>query len=128
LVRLYYYLVRGFIKERPRTFSTNADNPEFIAFLRDADILQARTLPVQWVTAMISWMKRFENYPATDIAPLVVQGQSDQTVDWKYNMGVMERLFEPQVLYIPEARHHLVNESEAIRAQIFAAIDAELER
>ena len=128
LVRLYYYLVRGFIKERPRTFSTNADNPEFIAFLRDADILQARTLPVQWVTAMISWMKRFENYPATDIAPLVVQGQSDQTVDWKYNMSVMERLFEPQVLYIPEARHHLVNESEAIRAQIFAVIDAELDR
>jgi alpha-beta hydrolase superfamily lysophospholipase len=58
----------------------------------------------------------------------VVQGQSDQTVDWKYNMQILERLFEPEVLYIPEARHHLVNESAAIRAQIFAAIDAELDR
>lgn len=128
LVRLYYYLARRFVKERPRTFAANAENPEFIAFLRDEDVLQARTLPVQWVTAMIGWMKRFETYPGTDIAPLVVQGQSDRTVDWKYNMRILERLFEPDVLYIPEARHHLVNESAPIRAQMFAAIDAELER
>lgn len=126
-LRFYYYLVRGFIRERPRTFTPNAENPEFIAFLRDQDVLQARTLPVQWVTAMINWMKRFEGHPASDIAPLVIQGQSDRTVDWEYNMKVIEGLFDPRVFYIPEARHHLVNESEAIRAQIFAAIDAELE-
>jgi len=127
VVRLYYYLVRRFVEERPRTFTTNAENPEFIAFLRERDVLQARTLPVQWVTAMIDWMKRFETYRQSDIAPLVVQGKADRTVDWKHNMEVVERLFDPNVLYIPEARHHLVNESAAIRAQIFAAIDAELE-
>lgn len=128
VARVYYHLVRRFVRERPRTFRANAENPEFVSFLRDQDILQARTLPVQWVTAMIAWMKRFEQHRPTDIAPLIVQGQADRTVDWKYNVGVLERLFDPKVLYIPEARHHLVNESPAIRAQIFAAIDAELER
>lgn len=128
VVRLYYHLARRFVQERPRTFTTNAENPEFIAFLRDQDILQARVLPVQWVTAMVAWMKRFEQHRPTDLAPLVVQGQADRTVDWKYNVGVLERLFDPNVLYIPEARHHLVNESPAIRARIFAAIDAELDR
>jgi len=123
MTRLFYHAVRHFVKERPRGTSDNADNPEFLAFLRDQDPLQAKTLPVQWVTAMVQWMRRFEAYPATDIAPLVIQGQADKTVDWRYNMKVIERLFEPQIVYLPEARHHLVNESPALRVRMFAAID-----
>ena len=38
----------------------------------------------------------------------------------------IERLFRPRVFFIPEARHHLVNETPEIRAQIFQAIDGEL--
>jgi lysophospholipase len=124
--RVFYEVARRFISERPRTFTNNADNPEFLAFLRDRDPLQARSLPVQWVTAMLAWKRRFESRRATDIAPLVVQGRADRTVDWRYNMKTISRLFEPRVFYIPEARHHLVNESPAVRAQIFEAIDAEL--
>lgn len=125
--RVVYEVARRFIRERPRTFTVNAENPEFIRFLRDLDPLQARTLPVQWVTAMVQWRRRFERYPPSDIRPLVIQGHADQTVDWRYNMKVIARLFEPRILFIPEARHHLVNESAAIRARIFQAIDGELE-
>jgi alpha-beta hydrolase superfamily lysophospholipase len=121
--RVVYGVARRFVKERPRSLSDNADNPEFLTFLRERDPLQATTLPVQWVTAMVDWMQRFETYKATDLAPLVIQGQSDKTVDWRYNMKVIERLFRPQIVYIPEARHHLVNESEGVRARMFAAID-----
>jgi len=128
LNRVVYEVARRFITERPRTFVTNADNADFITFLRDRDPLQARTLPVQWVTAMQAWRKRFERYPASDLAPFVVQGHADRTVDRNYNLKVIERLFEPKVFYIPEARHHLVNESPEIRAQMFAAIGAELDR
>lgn len=124
--RIMYEVARRTIKERPRTFVSNADNVEFIEFLRDHDPLQARSLPVQWVTAMQAWRKRFERYRATDLEPLVVQGHADRTVDRRYNVRVIERLFRPRVFYIPEARHHLVNESPLVRAQIFAAIDAEL--
>jgi len=125
--RVLYEVARLFVSERPRTFVANAENPEFLAFLRERDPLQARVLPVQWVTAMVRWRRRFERYRPTDIPLLVVQGHADQTVDWRYNMKVIGRLFDARLFYIPEARHHLVNESTAIRARIFQAIDGELD-
>ncbi len=121
--QIAYQVARRLFTERPRGLTDNADNPEFLAFLRERDPLQAKTLPVQWVTAMVAWMRRFESYRPTDIAPLVIQGQADKTVDWRYNMRAIERLFEPQIVYLPQARHHLVNESPALREQLFATID-----
>jgi alpha-beta hydrolase superfamily lysophospholipase len=126
VARVVYEVARRFINERPRTFTSNAENPEFIEFLRDRDPLQARTLPVRWVTAMQAWRLRFEQRTPSDIAPLVIQGHADRTVDWRYNVRVIQRLFAPRLFYVPEARHHLVNESPAIRARIFQAIDGEL--
>lgn len=127
LARMVYALARHVVRERPRSFTTNAENPEFIRFLREHDPLQARVLPVAWVTAMVAWRRRFEAFSPTDIAPLVIQGQQDRTVDWRYNLKAINALFEPRIFYIPEARHHLVNESPEIRRQIFLAIDGELD-
>ena len=56
----------------------------------------------------------------------MVQGRQDRTVDWRFNMRVIKRLFQPRIVYLPKARHHLVNESSALRAQVFAAIAEEL--
>ena len=126
LNRVVYEVARRFITERPRVFRNNTENAEFLAFLRDRDPLQARVLPVQWVTAMMAWRQRFERHRPTDIAPLVIQGRADTTVDWRYNVRIIERLFEPRIFFVPRARHHLVNETPEIRAQIFKAIDGEL--
>jgi len=125
--RIVYEIARRFIKERPRTFTNNAENPEFLRFLQEFDPLQARTLPVQWVTAMVQWRRRFERYASTDLRPLVIQGHADQTVDWRYNLKLISKLFDARVFYIPAARHHLVNESAEIRARILQAIDGELD-
>jgi alpha-beta hydrolase superfamily lysophospholipase len=76
---------------------------------------------------MVQWRRRFESHPPTDIAPLVIQGRRDRTVDWRYNLRIIDSLFEPRVCYIPEARHHLVNEAPEIRRQIFQVIDGELD-
>ncbi len=126
LTRVYYEVARHFVAQRPRAFRGNSGNPEFLQFLRDADPLQARVLPVAWVTAMQRWRRRFERYPPTDIAPLVVQGQRDTTVDSRYGLRVIARLFEPRLFLVPEAGHHLVNEIPELRTQIFQAIDGEL--
>ncbi len=125
--RIVYEVARLTIKERPRSFAFNTNERAFVEFLRDRDPLQARTLPVQWVTAMQAWRKRFERYRATDLSPLVVQGHADRTVDRKYNVRIIERLFRPRIFYIPEARHHLVNESPAVRARMFDEISRELD-
>ena len=126
LNRVVYAVARRLVRERPRVFRNNTENAEFLAFLRDRDPLQARSLPVQWVTAMVQWRRRFEVRAPTDIAPLVIQGRADTTVDWRYNLRTIERLFEPRIFFVPQARHHLVNETPEIRAQIFKAIDGEL--
>ena len=126
LNRVVYEVARRFFTERPRVFRNNTENGEFLVFLRDHDPLQARVLPVRWVTAMMHWRHRFEARKPTDVAPLVIQGRADTTVDWRYNIKVIERLFRPRIFLIPEARHHLVNETPQIRAQIFQAIDGEL--
>ncbi len=126
LNRIVYAVARRFVRTRPRVFRSNGQNEEFVSFLRDRDPLQARTLPVRWVTAMVEWRRRFEAHGSTDVAPLVIQGRADTTVDWRYNVRTIERLFRPRIFYIPRARHHLVNEIPEIRAQIFKAIDGEL--
>jgi alpha-beta hydrolase superfamily lysophospholipase len=57
----------------------------------------------------------------------VVQGTADRTVDHRYNLKIIEQLFDAKVVYVPEARHHLVNESVVLRQQIFQAVDAQLD-
>ncbi len=70
--------------------------------------------------------RRFVRYPRTDIVPLVIQGQNDRTVDWRYNLRIIKRLFVPRIVYLPTARHHLVNESPVIRQQFVEVITQEL--
>ena len=116
--RWAYWLARYTIRSRPRTIVDNAENPEFLSLMR-RDPLAPMVLPVQWVTAMVRWMKRFESRQALPFEPLVVQGHADETVDWRHNLNVLREKTRPTVLEIPEARHHLVNESDLIRQQIF---------
>lgn len=116
--RWAYWLARYTIRSRPRTIVDNAENAEFLSLMR-RDPLAPMVLPVRWVTAMVRWMKRFESRPALPFEPLVVQGHADETVDWQHNLSVLREKTRPTVLEIPEARHHLVNESDLIREQIF---------
>ena len=123
VLRYYFHVVRPFITARKRTITNNADNPEFIDF-QHKDPLQAHVLPVAWVSAMVRWKDRFESYPPRpDFAPRVVQGHADRTVDFKHTLRVLDRHYTPDVLEMPAARHHLVNESAAIRAQMWGWLD-----
>lgn len=118
VARFAYYLAKYTIRERPRNIADNAENPEFLALQR-RDPLAPMVLPVQWVSAMAAWMKAFEARGELPFEPLVVQGHADATVDWRHNLKVLKSMTRPTLLEIPAARHHLVNESELIRQQIF---------
>ena len=118
-----YYLLRPFVKGIERRFSENTNDPDFMPFLQ-ADPLQPVRLPTAWVGAMARWMPRVEALPPSARQPLVIQGQADKTVDWEHNLKVLDAKFNhPQVLLIPQARHHLANETADIRAQYFAFLD-----
>ncbi len=124
--RLVYHFARFFTKGQPRLFRNNSDDQAFLRFVRNEDPLQARTLPIAWVTAMVSWMRKFQRHAGTDLSPLVIQGERDTTVDWRHNLKVIERLFDPELLCVPDAHHHLVNESAEIRAKVLDAVGKHL--
>ncbi|MGH8440013.1 MAG: alpha/beta hydrolase [Pseudomonas sp.] len=121
-----YRLLRPFVKGIERRFSENSNDPTFLPFLQ-ADPLQPRCLPTAWVGALVDWIKRIEAAPVSARRPLIIQGQSDMTVDWPHNLKVLQEKFAaPDILLIPEARHHLANELPAIRQRYFDFIDQRL--
>ncbi|WP_268799134.1 phospholipase BipL [Pseudomonas huanghezhanensis] len=117
--KLSYRLLRHFVKGIERRFSENSNDADFLPFLQ-ADPLQPRRLPTAWVGALAQWIARIEAAPRSNRTPLIIQGDADMTVDWTHNLTVLNDKFtQPRVLMIPEARHHLANESPAIRARYF---------
>jgi alpha-beta hydrolase superfamily lysophospholipase len=60
---------------------------------------------------------------------LIIQGDADTTVDWHYNVGVLETLFPgSQVEYLRGAGHQLANESQAIRSDYLGRVERWLEQ
>ena len=124
--KLSYWMLRPFVKGIARRFSENTNDPTFLPFLL-ADPLQPRRLPTAWVGALLEWVRRIEAAPASGRRPLIVQGEEDMTVDWRYNLEVLKSKFDaPQILMLPEARHHLANELPEIRRRYFAFIEQRL--
>ena len=121
--RWVYAAARRTIDSRPRRITTNASNVEFIR-LQHADPLQPDILPVQWVGAMVEWFERFETYTESDLAPRIIQGEQDKTIDWRYGGKVISRRYpNSRWCRLPEASHHLVNESLVLREQMWAWLD-----
>jgi alpha-beta hydrolase superfamily lysophospholipase len=112
--------MRHFVSEIPRRFSVNSSDADFIDFVHNRDPLQPRSLPTAWVGALSQWVPRIEAAPRSMRSPLIIQGEADMTVAWRHNLEVLQDKFAaPQILRLPEARHHLANELPALRQRYF---------
>ncbi|NVK43472.1 MAG: alpha/beta hydrolase [Oceanospirillaceae bacterium] len=112
-----------FLKYVRRMYSNNSHDAAFVRFVREEDPLQHPYVAVSWVRAMLEWIETIEACPSLAGAPLVVQGTDDGTVDWRHNLQVLEKLYPSRRLeLIDGARHHLVNESPALRLRAFEPI------
>ncbi len=104
-----------------RKFSENTNDPEFARFLREKDPLQPRYLSAKWVGALKQWVPYIERHSPVDFPLYIIQGKSDQTVDWQVNIPQFQRVFKgTQVQFMPNVRHHVVNELELYRRDVFA--------
>lgn len=125
--KLSYRVLKAFVEEIPRRFSANSSDAEFLRFIQDGDPLQPRNLPTAWVGALARWVPRIEGASRSQRSPLIVQGQADLTVDWRHNLEVLKDKFaSPEILLLPEARHHLANESESLRSDYFRFLSERL--
>ncbi|SFU93309.1 alpha/beta hydrolase [Halomonas korlensis] len=117
-------LVGPFVRSVPRKFRDNSTDAEFAAFLREGDPLQAQRLEMEWVSAMRRWMPQLLALTPSTVPTLILQGEQDLTVDWEWNLTVLEDKFpNAEIHRHPEARHHLVNEAEPIRKTLFETLD-----
>ena len=73
---------------------------------------------------MVEWFQRFEAYPQSELAAKVVQGHADKTISWRHGTRLLKKRYpNSQWLILPEAGHHLVNESDRHRDTLFKWLD-----
>ena len=115
-----YRLVHRFVKKMKRKFLPNSGDDQFLHFVSTCDPLQERYIATEWVGAMKRWTEEFAALPKCDFPVQVIQGDRDKTVDWRYNLkAIGEKLPNVRISMIEGAQHHLVNEEESLRSQIF---------
>jgi alpha-beta hydrolase superfamily lysophospholipase len=121
--RLAHGLIRHFTDSVERKFSRNSSDAEFLQFLR-RDPLQSQRLPLRWVSALKRWLA---SLPSGSLGPgpvLIVQGDDDHTVDWRYNVEYYRRMFPgSRVELLQGAGHQLANEASSVRKQYLNLID-----
>jgi alpha-beta hydrolase superfamily lysophospholipase len=126
--RLAHSVLRHFVDNIERKLTPNSTDPEFLEFLK-RDPLQSRRLSLRWVTALRAWLAAL---PSGDLGvgpALIVQGDADQTVDWRYNVAFYQGLFPAsEVELLPGGGHQLANESPSLRQTYLERADGWLAR
>lgn len=120
-------VIGNLVPALPRGWADNSGDAEFLRWLRSEDVLQSKTLPMSWVAALKRWESAFHKLPTSEKTLLVVQGDADATVDWRFNLPAIREHFPNAVMsHLSGARHHLVNETAEIRARIWERVNAYL--
>ena len=121
--RWVFKLTGRFRETLKRVFRKNSHDPEFLYFLQHQDPFQPHRLPKDWIGAMAEWITEIENHSGSPFPINVIQGNEDGTLDWQYNIKLLEEKFPNMTLnLIKGAGHHMVNERQDLREKIFTAI------
>lgn len=124
-IRLGQWLLGRLPLSVPRHFRRSSQDPAFLDFLWRRDPLQFRRIPMAWLNSMVRWERHIHALPRCRFPVTLIQGERDETVDWRYNVGfVASRFFVEAQIHLPEASHHLVNEREDLREQLLQAMDS----
>lgn len=121
--RYLYQFLRPFVRQLARGTARSSHDQAFNDFVMYKDPLQAKFLSLRWVGAMKQWHAHFQQCVPLQKPLLLVQGTGDMTVDWRYNLPLIQRkLPNTQAVLIAGAGHQLVNETPAYRDQVLKAV------
>lgn len=97
------------------------NDPEFLEFVKNQDVMQPPGTPMRWVAAMRDNIQEFMQAPTSDIPLKVISGDCDRTVDADWNLKAIKNKYpRADITVVPGVRHQVVNESEVLRKTIFA--------
>lgn len=100
-----------------RTFAVNSSDRDFLAFIKH-DPLQCHRISLRWLAALRHWLNDLQPRDLGVGPALIIQGDADGTVDWRYNTPFIADLFpRSEVEYVQGAGHQLANETAAFRAE-----------
>ena len=126
-VLVFHRLANRFVDTIARKFNNNSSDPDFLEFIKN-DPLQPKRLPLSWVAALREWLATL---PLQDLGVgpvLVVQGDRDTTVDWRYNIAHIPDLFPgSRIELLAGAGHQLANEAAALREHYLSTVDEYLQ-
>ncbi|HEC62742.1 MAG TPA: alpha/beta hydrolase [bacterium] len=123
LSRIGNFLIRPFTNSVSRVFRASTHDKEFLEFRKYLDPLQPRNIPLQWFEELVEWNGRMVERGVSEAPLRVIQGTSDGTVDFSYNIGYLEDRFPNlDLIEIEGGEHHLINETPLMREEVFRLV------
>ncbi|KPB06490.1 alpha/beta hydrolase [Bacillus sp. CHD6a] len=106
-----------------RTYRKNSSDPEYLAYVKN-DPLQFTKLPVSWLQSLERWNSSLlEQLSKSEKTLLIIQGNKDTTVDWRYNIKfILKKYPNATCVLIDGGNHQLLNETAIIRDLTFTHI------
>ena len=118
------WLAKPFVDTVPRKFRNNSSDKAYLEFVK-RDPLHARHLPLAWTDSLRRWNTRAEKFKASSRPVLIIQGDRDRTVDAKYNLPFLKRLFpNSRAIMIKGGGHQLLNETESLKRKTLEAMSS----
>ena len=122
-------VIRCFTSKLPRFDRNNSSDRDYNLFNWTQDYLHADCVSLDWVKALIEWNDKIESLGPVDRPILILQGDRDVVVDWKYNLRLLREKCPGAVIeMVPGAKHELFNESLEIRQQVLYDVDQYLQQ
>ena len=105
-----------------RKLERNTSDGAFLEVLK-RDALQPAQLSFRWVAALRRWLQGLSPRDLGVGPVLIVQGDDDNTVEWRYNVPFVEKLYPgSRIEYVPGAGHQLANEALALRRDYLSRV------
>ena len=120
LSRIGNFLIRSFTDSVSRAFRASSHDEEFLEFRKHLDPLQPRSIPMKWFEELVEWNSGMIEQGVSEMLLRVIQGTSDGTVDFRYNIRYLEDRFPNlDLIEIEGGEHHLINETPPMREEVF---------
>ncbi|GLS25756.1 alpha/beta hydrolase [Marinibactrum halimedae] len=126
-IKIAYNFLHKYLKRVRRSGVTGSSHDKQFGVFLKQDPLQYHWASVDWIGAMGEWIERFSRFKSNHNQVICVQGDGDSTVDWEYNVEqITQRMPNAEVIVMADIKHHVVNETPALRNKVFAVIDRHL--
>ncbi|MDC7221273.1 MAG: alpha/beta hydrolase [Spirochaetales bacterium] len=119
-------LAHDWMKMLPAGKNKTCKNKSFLKF-RWSDPLGVKRFSLDWIKSMVNWNREWVDFKS-DQKVLVLQGKKDNVVEWKTNIPILENcLTNGEIHYYKKGRHHILNEGDRLRHEVFKELFRYLE-